>query len=71
MTGTFTKSFGGMGGYIVASKEIIDVLRTKCVDSSCHNSLSLVVCQQVITIFNVIMGRDGSDIGKQKMLLKK
>jgi len=67
MMGTFTKSFGGMGGYIAASKEIVDILRRKCSGSSCHNSLSPVVCQQVITSFNVIMGRDGTDIGKQKI----
>jgi len=67
MMGTFTKSFGGMGGYIAASKEVIDILRRKCCGSSCHNSLSPVVCQQVITSFKVIMGKDGTDIGKQKI----
>lgn len=67
MMGTFTKSFGGMGGYIAANKAIIDMLRKKCAGSSYHNSLSPVVCQQVITSFEVIMGRDGTNIGKQKI----
>ena len=53
MMGTFTKSFGGMGGYIAANKDVIDHLRRKCAGSSCHNSLSPVVCQQVITSFKV------------------
>ncbi|KAL3932828.1 MAG: hypothetical protein SGBAC_010669 [Bacillariaceae sp.] len=43
MMGTFTKSFGGMGGYIAASKE------------------------QVISSFKVVMGEDGTNIGKRKI----
>lgn len=53
MMGTFTKSFGGMGGYIAANKDVIDHLRRRCAGSSCHNSLSPIVCQQVITSFKV------------------
>lgn len=53
MMGTFTKSFGGMGGYIAASKDTIAHLRRKCAGSSCHNSLSPIVCQQVLTSFRV------------------
>lgn len=66
MMGTFTKSFGGMGGYIAASKEVIAHLRWKCAGSSCHNSLSPTVCQQVLTSFKVMTGADGTNIGKQK-----
>lgn len=55
MMGTFTKSFGGMGGYIAASKDVCDHLRWKCAGSSCHNSLSPVVCQQVLTAFKVCL----------------
>lgn len=53
MMGTFTKSFGGMGGYIAASKEVIAFLRQKCAGSNTHNSLSPVVCQQIISSFKV------------------
>mmetsp|Transcript_13436 Transcript_13436/g.19225 ORF Transcript_13436/g.19225 Transcript_13436/m.19225 type:complete len:648 (+) Transcript_13436:244-2187(+) len=67
LMGTFTKSFGGMGGYIAANKDIIDALRNHCAASSYHNALSPVVCQQIISSFNVIMGRDGTNIGKQKI----
>lgn len=67
MMGTFTKSFGGMGGYIAGDKAVIDRLRSKCAASSYHNSLSPIVCQQIISSFEVIMGRDGTDIGKQKI----
>lgn len=53
MMGTFTKSFGAMGGYIAASKEIIDALRVKCAGSVLHTSMSPVVCQQIITAIRV------------------
>lgn len=53
MMGTFTKSFGGMGGYIAGSKDVISYLRRRCAGSSYHNSLSPVVCQQIISSFKV------------------
>lgn len=67
LMGTFTKSFGGMGGYIAASREIIDALRVHCAASSYHNAMSPVVCQQIISSIKVIMGRDGTNIGKKKI----
>mmetsp|Transcript_29887 Transcript_29887/g.36394 ORF Transcript_29887/g.36394 Transcript_29887/m.36394 type:complete len:615 (-) Transcript_29887:267-2111(-) len=67
MMGTFSKSFGGMGGYIASSKSVIDLLRSKCAASLYHNSLSPIVCQQIITSFRVIKGEDGTTIGKQKL----
>jgi len=67
MMGTFTKSFGGMGGYIAASKEVISFLRRKCAGSIYHNSLSPIVCQQCLSAFKVIMGEDGTSVGKQKL----
>lgn len=67
MMGTFTKSFGGMGGYIAGDKDVIKQLRESCAASAYHNSLSPVVCQQVITSFKVIMGQDGTDTGKKKI----
>jgi 7-keto-8-aminopelargonate synthetase-like enzyme len=53
LMGTFTKSFGGMGGYVAADRRIIDVLRRDCSGSAYHNSLSPVVCQQIISSFRV------------------
>mmetsp|Transcript_559 Transcript_559/g.1207 ORF Transcript_559/g.1207 Transcript_559/m.1207 type:complete len:661 (+) Transcript_559:208-2190(+) len=67
LMGTFTKSFGGMGGYVAADKRVIDELRKECAGSAYHNSLSPVVCQQIISSFQVIMGEDGTNIGKQKL----
>lgn len=67
MMGTFTKSFGGMGGYIAASKDVINHIKASCAGMLYHNSLSPVVCKQVITSFQIIMGEDGTGIGKQKL----
>lgn len=67
MMGTFTKSFGGMGGYIAASKETIAHLRKQCPGSFCHNSQSPVVVQQCLSAFKIIMGQDGTTIGKRKI----
>lgn len=53
MMGTFTKSFGAMGGYIAASQETIAFLRRRCAGSVHHNSLSPVVCQQVLSALKV------------------
>lgn len=53
MMGTFTKSFGGMGGYVAASKETITFLRGRCSASVYHNALSPVVCQQILSSFKV------------------
>jgi serine palmitoyltransferase len=53
MMGTFTKSFGAMGGYIAGSKDVINFLKHRCAGSVYHNSLSPVVCQQVISSFKV------------------
>ena len=63
----FTKSFGGMGGYIAADKGTIDFLRRRCSASAYHNALSPVVCQQVLTCFKVISGQDGTTIGQTKL----
>lgn len=67
LMGTFTKSFSGMGGYIAASKEIIAQLRTTAAGIVYHNSMSPIVCQQILTAFRVIMGEDGTDIGNKKL----
>jgi serine palmitoyltransferase len=67
LMGTFSKSFGGMGGYIASSKAFCDMLRVRTSGSLVSNSLSPVVCQQVLTAFKIITGEDGTDLGKQKL----
>ncbi len=67
LMGTFTKSFGGMGGYIAGDKDLISYLRRASAGSMYHNSLSTVVVKQVYQALRVIMGEDGTDTGRRKI----
>ncbi|GBG65911.1 hypothetical protein CBR_g54204 [Chara braunii] len=67
LMGTFTKSFGSCGGYIAGSKDLITHLRHT---SPCHTyatSMSPAAVQQVTSSLKVIMGRDGSRRGAEKL----
>ena len=67
LMGTFTKSFGGMGGYVCASKDVISYLRASSSGVLSHMAMSPTVCQQCLTAFKIIMGEDGTTIGKEKL----
>ena len=67
MMGTFTKSFGAMGGYIAASKEIINHIKSTSSGLLLHSSISCIVAQQIMTSLNIITGRDGTTIGRNKL----
>ena len=71
LMGTFTKSFGGMGGYIAGSKQLVESLKQMSLGSSISNAMSPVITQQVITAFKIIKGEDGTNIGKEKLRLVK
>ncbi|XP_066341577.1 long chain base biosynthesis protein 2a-like [Miscanthus floridulus] len=67
MMGTFTKSFGSCGGYIAASKDIIQHLKQSCPAHLYATSMSPPAVQQVISAIKVILGEDGSNRGVQKL----
>lgn len=67
LMGTFTKSFGGMGGYIAGSTELIAYLRSQSIGAKYSVSMSPLICQQVITALNCISGKDGTGIGPRKL----
>ncbi|KAL4175215.1 hypothetical protein KRP22_000185 [Phytophthora ramorum] len=67
LMGTFSKSFGGMGGYIAASEEIISFIRNSSSGAIYATSLSPVIAQQILTALNIIAGLDGTDIGRKKI----
>lgn len=67
MMGTFTKSFGAMGGYIAASKEFIDYLRHNASGSVYTPAMAPSVTAQVLRSFDIISGRDGSGLGAAKL----
>jgi len=67
LMGTFTKSFGAVGGYIASSKETIAYLRRTTAGSVYSQSISPPACQQCISAIKIILGEDGTDIGKKKL----
>ncbi|VDP06711.1 unnamed protein product [Soboliphyme baturini] len=68
LMGTFTKSFASVGGYIAGRKKIIDYLRLNSHSACYAPSMSPVVCQQIISVMNTIMGRDGTSEGVDRIL---
>eukprot|EP00505_MAST-04D_sp_SCG-Rhode-Island_P003926 Stramenopile-MAST_4_protein_3926 len=64
MMGTFTKSFGGMGGYICGSRELIDHLRQNAGGSMYGMPMAPGICKQVICALNLI---DKSEVGRSKI----
>jgi serine palmitoyltransferase len=67
LMGTFTKSFGAVGGYIAASTEVIAFLRTASMGSVYSSCISPPATQQVISAMKIIMGEDGTDLGQRKL----
>ena len=57
LMGTFTKSFGGMGGYIAGSTELIEFMREASAGYIYATTLSPVIVSQVLTALRVIMGQ--------------
>jgi len=67
LMGTFTKSFGSVGGYIAGSKQLIRFLKKHSAGAAYSASISPPACQQVIEAMRIIMGEDGTDLGKRKL----
>ncbi|KAJ8411794.1 hypothetical protein AAFF_G00154320 [Aldrovandia affinis] len=67
MMGTFTKSFGGAGGYIGGKKELIDYLCTHSHSAVYATSMSPPVVEQIITSMKCIMGEDGTTVGRDRI----
>ena len=67
LMGTFTKSFGAAGGYIAGSKELIAHLRSRSYSSVYGESMTPLVCQQVISSLTIILGEDGTDDGQRRI----
>uniref|UniRef100_K3X407 Aminotransferase class I/classII large domain-containing protein n=1 Tax=Globisporangium ultimum (strain ATCC 200006 / CBS 805.95 / DAOM BR144) TaxID=431595 RepID=K3X407_GLOUD len=67
LMGTFSKCVGGMGGYIAATQEVIDYVRSSSSGTAYAMGLSPIVAQQILTAFNIISGKDGTTIGQKKL----
>lgn len=67
LMGTFTKSFGAMGGYIAGSRALIAYLRANSSQTIHGTAMSPVVASQILRAFEIIEGRDGTAIGADKL----
>jgi serine palmitoyltransferase len=67
LMGTFTKSFGSVGGYIASSKELIAYLRLTAYGAIYETSMSPACCQQIMSALALITGQDGTDEGKKRL----
>eukprot|EP00929_Paragymnodinium_shiwhaense_P102863 TRINITY_DN6608_c0_g1_i1.p1 TRINITY_DN6608_c0_g1~~TRINITY_DN6608_c0_g1_i1.p1 ORF type:complete len:1106 (+),score=262.52 TRINITY_DN6608_c0_g1_i1:101-3418(+) len=67
MMGTFTKSFGSAGGYVAASKEVIDALRKNAPGSLFASAMAPPCAAQALAAFRVIAGKEGGDVGARKL----
>ena len=67
LMGTFTKSFGGMGGYIAGSKKLCDHIRATSSGVLYSMSLSPTVASQIITSFRIIKGEHCPGVGRAKL----
>ncbi|EGT32109.1 CBN-SPTL-2 protein [Caenorhabditis brenneri] len=67
LMGTFTKSFGAAGGYIAGSKRTVDHLRVASPTGYYSSPMSPPIAQQIYTSMSIIMGRDGTNDGAQRI----
>jgi serine palmitoyltransferase len=67
LMGTFTKSFGSVGGYIASSKEVIRYLRQTSFGSVYQSGMSLPCVQMILSAIDVITGADGTDEGQKRI----
>ena len=69
MMGTFTKSFGSIGGYIAADANVISALRRHSASSLYAAAMSPPAAQQTLSALHMIMGEDvaSGDRGTRRM----
>lgn len=67
MMGTFTKSFGAVGGYIGGSKELVNHLRLYSHSAIYSSSMAPGVAQQIVSSMNIMLGRDGTREGEKRI----
>lgn len=67
LMGTFTKSFGASGGYIAGSKKLTNHLRRYSHSFTYATSMSAPVAQQIIMTLNILLGKDGTTEGANRV----
>ncbi|KAL0228180.1 hypothetical protein RCL1_004323 [Eukaryota sp. TZLM3-RCL] len=67
LMGTFTKSFGSVGGYIAGSKSLIAHLKRYSEAALCTSLMSPACAQQAISVIDCLMGKHGSREGEYRL----
>ena len=67
LMGTFSKSFGAVGGYIAGSAKLINFLKHNSHAQAYASTMSAPVCLQITRTLETIMGLDGSSDGILKI----
>eukprot|EP00005_Dracoamoeba_jomungandri_P004445 CAMPEP_0174251000 /NCGR_PEP_ID=MMETSP0439-20130205/977_1 /TAXON_ID=0 /ORGANISM="Stereomyxa ramosa, Strain Chinc5" /LENGTH=419 /DNA_ID=CAMNT_0015331209 /DNA_START=387 /DNA_END=1646 /DNA_ORIENTATION=+ len=67
LMGTFTKSFGSVGGYISGPKELIAYLRASSFGSVYDGAMSVGCARMILSALEIITGEDGSNEGKKRI----
>ncbi|XQJ30972.1 serine palmitoyltransferase, putative [Leishmania guyanensis] len=67
LMGTFTKSFGSIGGYIAADKPLIHYLREHSTIALHCDPLAPPCAQQVLSVLHALLGKDGTDLGEKRL----
>jgi len=67
LMGTFTKSFGAVGGYIAASADTVAHLKRTSAGYQYSASISAAAAQQVISALEIITGQDNTTLGRVKL----
>lgn len=67
LMGTFTKSFGSIGGYISGNHDVIEYVRCMSSVSLYSEALSPACSQQALSVFKMLLGEDGTNIGAERI----
>lgn len=67
LMGTFTKSFGSIGGYIASSRDVVEEIKRTSFGTIYDTQISVGCAQQVISAFKIIRGEDGTDDGQKRL----
>jgi len=67
LMGTFTKSFGSIGGYIAGSAKLIADLKRYSGASLLGDAMSSAAAKQALSSLRVMQGKDGTTVGQDKI----
>ncbi|MFH4977606.1 hypothetical protein AB6A40_004315 [Gnathostoma spinigerum] len=68
MMGTLTKSFASAGGYIAGNKKLVNYIRSSSQGACYGMTISAPVAAQVLSSIKIMLGEDGTSIGREKNL---